>query len=262
MSGATARATREHSDACRRALARDAAEWYRASGLFAHRFARGKLRGDPAYIGLVERKLIADNARVLDLGCGQALLVAWLLAARARYDVGGWPSGWPAPPRLGTFTGIELMQRDVDRARRAFDDGASALPLDRAGLLSDDVTLIAGDIRSVPFAAADTAIILDVLHYMNAGDQMSVLERVRDALRPSRGSLLLRIGDASAGLPFKTSLWVDRTVTFIRGHRLPKMHCRPLAEWKTTLLSLGFTVEAIPMSAGTPFANVLLAARL
>ena len=242
-------------DACRRTLARDAAEWYRPSGLFAHRFARGKLGGDPAYIGLIERKLIADNARILDLGCGQALLVAWLLAARARYDDGIWPSGWPAPPNLGTFTGIELMQSDIYRARYAFGDRPSSA-------LGDRVTLIAGDIRNVAFAAADTAVILDVLHYMDASDQMSVLERVRDALRPSRGTLLVRVGDASAGLPFNVSVWVDRTVTFVRGHRLPKMHCRPLSEWKTALQSLGFSVEAIPMSAGTPFANVLLAARL
>ena len=237
----------DDGNACRRALARDAAEWYRPSGLFAHRFARGKLNGDPAYIGLVERRLITDNARILDLGSGQALLVAWLLAARARYDNGDWPGGWPAPPRLGTFTGIELMQRDIDRARRAF---------------GDRVTLIAGDIRNVPFAEADTAIILDVLHYMDIDDQMTVLERVRDALRASRGTLLVRVGDAAAGLPFHISLGVDRTVTFIRGHRLPRMHCRPLAAWTTTLQSLGFAVEAIPMSAGTPFANVLLAARL
>ena len=234
-------------DACRRAIARDAAEWYRQSGLFAHRFARGKLGGDPAYIGLVERRLIPDHARILDLGCGQALLVAWLLAARARYDNGDWPGGWPAPPRLGTFTGIELMQRDVDRGQRAF---------------GERITLIAGDIRHMSFTAADVTIILDVLHYMDADDQMAVLERVRDALRPSHGTLLVRVGDATAGLPFRISVAVDRTVTFIRGHRLPKMHCRPLAEWKTALQSLGFSVEAIPMSAGTPFANVLLAARL
>ena len=234
-------------DACRRALARDAAEWYRQSGLFAHRFARGKLAGDPAYIGLVERKLIPDNARILDLGCGQALLVAWLLAARARYDNGDWPGGWPAPPRLGTFTGIELMQRDVDRGQSAF---------------GDRITLVAGDIRHVPFAPADVTVILDVLHYMDVDDQMAVLGRVRDALLPSRGTLLVRVGDATAGLPFQISVAVDRTVTFIRGHRLPKMHCRPLAEWKGALQSLGFSVEAIPMSAGTPFANVLLAARL
>ena len=253
----------DDGNACRRALAREAAEWYRPSGLFAHRFARGKLNGDPAYIGLVERRLIADNARILDLGCGQALLVAWLLAARARYDAGDWPGGWPAPPRLGTFTGIELMQSDIDRARRALGDRAQRAFGDRAQrAFGDRVTLIAGDIRTVPFAAADTAIILDVLHYMDVDDQMAVLERVRDALRASRGTLLVRVGDAAAGLPFHLSLGVDRTVTFIRGHRLPKMHCRPLADWTTTLQSLGFAVEAIPMSAGTPFANVLLAARL
>jgi hypothetical protein len=35
-----------------------------------------------------------------------------------------------------------------------------------------------------------------------------------------------------------------------------------LAEWKALLERLGFGVQSIPMSEGTPFANVLLVADL
>ena len=73
--------------------------------------------------------------------------------------------------------------------------------------------------------------------------------------------LLLRIGDADAGLPFRISNWVDHVVTFARGHRLGELYCRPLAVWIAHLEALGFTVEARPMSEGTPFANVMLVAR-
>ena len=231
----------------RQVLANDAAQRYRASGLFAWKFARGKLAGDPAYFGILEHALIPDSARVLDLGCGQGLVAAWLVAARARYDNGQWPAHIAAPPRIRHFTGIELMESDVDRARKALGDRAQ---------------FIVGDVRTAGFAEADAAIILDVLHYMSPSEQMAVLERVRDALQPSRGVLLLRVGDASAGWRFHYSWWVDRIVTFLRGHRLTALHCRPVSEWHAALESLGFAVDPVPMSTGTPFANVLLIARL
>lgn len=44
------------------------------------------------------------------------------------------------------------------------------------------------------------------------------------------------------------------------GARMPHHH-RSLAEWAAMLHRLGFAVEAEPMSAGTPFANVLLTAQ-
>ena len=103
--------------------------------------------------------------------------------------------------------------------------------------------------------------ILDVLHYITVPEQNELLGRVRRAL-PAGGTLLLRIGDAAATRGFVTSQWVDRIVTFVRGHRVVPQFCRTLAEWKTQLESLGFEVRSQPMSEGTPFANVLLVARV
>jgi len=40
------------------------------------------------------------------------------------------------------------------------------------------------------------------------------------------------------------------------------MWCRSAAEWTTALQRRGFTVEACAMSAGTPFANVMLVCRV
>ncbi len=48
----------------------------------------------------------------------------------------------------------------------------------------------------------------------------------------------------------------------LRGHRLERLHSRPLEEWQRALEALGFRHEARPMSEGTGFANVLLVARL
>lgn len=61
---------------------------------------------------------------------------------------------------------------------------------------------------------------------------------------------------------FRNSQWIDRVVTFVRGHRVMPAFCRALAQWKQQLESLGFEVQARPMSQRTPFANVLLVARI
>lgn len=229
-------------------LARAAAEPYRKAGLFAQKFAQGKLTGDPSYTGILERGLLPGGDRLLDLGCGQGLIAAWLNAAHATADRGKWPAAVPPPPRFARYTGVELMEFDVARARRAD--------------LGGHVEFVTGDLRTVDFGTADAVIILDVLHYMDIGAQDAVLERIRAALAPSSGRLLLRIGDAAGGWRFTISRAVDHVVTFIRGHRLTALHCRSLVDWTSKLQSLGFTVDAHPMSDGTPFANVLLVARL
>jgi SAM-dependent methyltransferase len=232
--------------AFRRRLIDAAAQPYRRAGRFASHWARGKLAGDPAFVHILQHGLLAGCRRILDLGCGQGLLAAWLLAARRLHAAGDWPANWPAPPATGSLRGIELMAADVERARAA---------------LGADAEFVAADMCEAPFGEADAVVILDVLHYVPVAAQDRVLARIRDAL-PAGGTLLLRIGDAAGGLPFRISNWVDHVVTFARGHRLSRLHCRPLADWRRTLEGLGFVVDSRPMSAGTPFANVMLIARL
>ena len=219
---------------------------YRSAGRFAWRFARGKLGIDPVFRHLLQRGLIAPHARVLDIGCGQGLLASLLQSAAALDAHGRWPSGWAAAPVGARVTGIELMPRDVERARAALGQAAE---------------FICGDMRNTPFPAADVAVIFDVLHYIGIAEQNAVLARVRAAL-PAGGALLLRVGDAAARRGFAASQWVDRVVTFVRGHRVVPQFGRTLAEWVAQLESLGFAVRSQPMSEGTPFANVLLVARV
>ena len=89
--------------------------------------------------------------------------------------------------------------------------------------------------------------------------QLEVLQRVRAAL-PPRGLLLLRVGDAAAGLRFRYGQWSDKLVMMLRGHALVDQHCRSVAQWRGLLRECGFDSEVKPMSQGTPFANVLLIA--
>ena len=238
------------TDAFFRTLAREAAASYPRHEHFARHFAFGKLTGDPAFAHLLAAALVPEGARVLDIGCGQGLICALLNAARARADRGEWPEGRAAPPRLARYTGIELMARDAERGRAMASHWAAPVA----------TSFVVGDMRDTEFPHADVVVILDVLHYVGYEAQAAILERVRAALAP-RGVLLLRVGDEAPTLRFRYTLAIDRIVMALRGHRLPRLWCRPLARWVEALQALGFRVEATPMSAGTPFANVLLVAR-
>jgi SAM-dependent methyltransferase len=220
---------------------------YRSAGRFAWHFSRGKLGLDPVFRHLVASGLIAPKARVLDLGCGQGLLASLLQACTAMHDAGAWPREWPVAPADARITGIELMPRDVERARAALGASASS-------------TFICGDMRREPFPVSDAVVILDVLHYVTHAEQEDILQRARDALAPG-GRLLLRVGDAGARRGFAFSQWVDRVAASLRGHAVPPTHARPLAAWVALLQGLDLRVTAQPMSHGTPFANVLLVAQ-
>ncbi len=226
-------------------LVNHAATPYRQSGKFAWHFAKGKLRGDPAFAGMLRLGMIPNGARVLDLGCGQGLLAACLWAAEAQHREGKWFSGWAAAPTNVHVHGIELMQSDVDRARIAL------------ARIANRATFECGNICDAVFPASDVVVILDVLHYIDFTQQEDVLKRIFAALALD-GKLLLRVGDAAGGLPFHISNWVDYVVTFVRGHRLPRLYCRSVIDWQSALEKIGFAVEPMPMNQGTPFANILL----
>ena len=234
-----------------RNLIDQAAAPYRRGGQYAWRFARGKLGGDPAFAALLARGLLTGRERVLDIGSGQGLLTAWLLAAQESAQQGQWPKEWPAAPAPASVHGIELMQHDVDRANQAL----------RTAVQQGTASFVAADMREAEFGKADAVVILDVLHYVPIADQDRVLRRVRASLDRG-GVLLLRIGDQAGGLRFWISYWVDAVVTSLRGHRLTRLHCRTLSQWQEALRALGFEVQVQPMSEGTPFANVMLVARI
>jgi SAM-dependent methyltransferase len=230
-----------------------ASAYYRGAGRFAWHFARGKLGADPVFAALLARGLLTGRERIVDLGCGQGLLAAWLLAARAVHASDGrhaWPRGWPPPPSLREYTGIDINLREVARARHAFalDPGAA-------------VQIVHGDIREVDYGSADAVVILDVLHYLDPHAQEQVLQRVRQALGP-QGLLLLRVGDAAGGMRFALSKAFDQTVALARRRRWIRLECRPLRAWERLLGGCGFRTHALPMSEGTPFVNFLLRAEL
>jgi SAM-dependent methyltransferase len=222
---------------------------YRHTGQFNYHWARGKLRHDPIFTALLEQPLLPDGARVLDLGCGRGLLAAWLLAAEQLARQGQWCAPVPAPQGL-SFRGVELMAREADCGNRALQP-----------VHGQRVQLSAGDMRSTELGGADAIVILDVMHYIEPHEQERLLDQVRAAL--DRGGLFItRVGDARSGWRFRLSQLVDCCMAFAQGHGATRMWCRPVTEWIGALEARGFAVESRSMSQGTPFANVMLVARL
>lgn len=230
-------------------LVAEASQTFRPSGHFAHHYARGKLGHDTIFHEMLRRGLLPEGGRYLDLGCGQGSLFAWLLAARRLHEQGQWPAGWAPPPQPRQLRGVELMQKDVERAARAFGPQHPVVRVEQ------------GDMNAVDFGRPDAIIILDALHYFSHAQQREVLSRIRQALPPG-GVFLTRIGDAGAGLRHRICNGVDRLVTYARGHRLPRLYCRTLADWVAELQRLGFVVETQPMNGHKPFANVMLVCRV
>ena len=218
---------------------------YLAAGKHAWHFARGKLRHDPVYFSLFRQGLLPDRGSLLDLGCGQGMLLSLLKAAKQQYHAGLWPRDWPAPPSHLACRGIDSSANRVQTARRA---------------LGEDSQVDRCDLRDLDFPPCSAIVILDVLFYLGETEQERVMDKVAAALEPG-GLLLLRETDAGAGLAFHVTKCGERLAAALRGSFRQQLRYRSAAGWTAELAGRGFAVDAQPMSRGTPFANVLFVAR-
>lgn len=212
-------------------------------------WARGKLSNDPVFAALLKQNVFPDHARILDLGCGRGLLAAWLLAAEQLAADDMWTGAFPSPKGL-QFRGIELATHEAQRSHAALQ-----------AVHGERVALMGGDMRTADMAEVDVVAILDALHYIPHTEQDQLLDRIRAALGTG-GLFVTRVGDASGGWRFRFGQAVDRCITSLRNCHMASTWCRPLSEWRGALEARGFTVQALPMSSGTLFANVLLICRV
>lgn len=232
-------------DAERDAFIADAAEPYRQWGLCAWGFAKGKLRGDPVYLDLLSAEILPHQGTLVDLGCGQGLMLACLSAARKRYRSGQWPPAWAAPPTDLALYGIEHRARIAQTAQHVLGTAA---------------TVVHGDIRDAVLPRATAALLLDVLHLLPFADQEKIVSRSAAALEPG-GVLLIREADKSAGWGF-TAVRVGNWLTAVSQlDPARRFYFRSAGQWRTLVESCGLTVQVRLMSEGTPFANVLIEAR-
>jgi uncharacterized protein (DUF2062 family)/2-polyprenyl-3-methyl-5-hydroxy-6-metoxy-1,4-benzoquinol methylase len=224
-----------------------AAEPYLESGLRHWEFVRGKLRWDPMYRELLEAGLLPRRGRLVDLGCGRGILLS-LLAAVADADLEE-PGSPQAVPEM-ELVGIELRPAHVKTARTALGWRRHRPAIE----VRQD------DLAHAPVPPCDSAVLLDVLHYLPAAVQQDLLHRVAASLAPG-GLLLVRDADADAGWRFAATKGAERLNSVLRGHFRQGFHYRSRAGWEALLRTAGLAVESRPLFEGTPYANVLLVAR-
>jgi len=218
---------------------------FRRAGRAAWHYARGKFRYDPVYFALLRGGVLPDSGTLIDLGCGQGILLALLAAAKERYARGEWPPGWPAPPVRLTLRGYDLRDRPI-RAGSVALDGKAALEC--------------RDIRELQLPPADAIVILDVLYQLPYDEQERVLSAAAGALRPG-GSLVMRESNAGGGLAFRLQRCSEYLAQAWHGRLAPRLWYRDARQWHGLLEGLGLAVSTQPMNGDTPFANILFVAR-
>lgn len=207
---------------------------YLGAGVFHWEFVRGKLRHDPVFRAIEPSLARLSGGTLLDLGCGRGIALA--LAEHLR------PADGSPPPSL---IGVERARRIAAVARGGL--GARGL-------------IVVADLGAFAPPPADLILLVDVLHYLDAGAQERVLDQAARALRPG-GRLLLREADAAGGLRFRITAACERAAAIGRGAWRQRFHYRSAREWAALLAARRLETAPLPMPGGPPLANVLIEAR-
>jgi len=226
-------------------IAAAAADRYLQGGIVAWEFAKGKLRKDPLYREVLVGGLLDSRQTLVDVGCGQGLMLALLAEARARVAGSTWPATLPRPPVLEQLIGIELRPRIARLASRALEGEAS---------------IVCGDASEVEFPSASAALLFDVLHMMDRDEQEALLRSIRRRMPPD-AVLLVREADAGGGAAFQFVRFGNGLKAFFTGNWRQRFAFRSAQEWCRLFRETGFEPETRNMNSGTPFANMLFTLR-
>jgi len=191
-------------------------------------FVRWKLRLDRIF-GLLAAEDLGSGT-VVDLGCGYGMALSFTAFG-------------DASRRL---VGCDLDGHRIAVARKAL----SALNPD----------LSVADIRRFELPPAGLILILDVLQYLDADEQMTLLQRCCSALEPQGGVLIFRVHDRERGLWSTITMAFDRLI-FAFG----RAGIRPLtlraAEYRSVLENAGMRVQECRFRNHLPLAHILFIAR-
>jgi SAM-dependent methyltransferase/uncharacterized protein (DUF2062 family) len=197
-------------------------------------YLRGKLLADPA------AKAVADVAgeapgvlgEVLDVGTGRGQIPLLLL-------------------ELGRATRARGVDWDAAKIAEARHAAVAPAPSPAAA------SFAVGDLRTAPFDAADTVLLVDVLHYFREAEQDAILDRAAAAVRPG-GRVVIRDADTSRGWRSWATLLEEHVFTFLRFNRGERVRFRPSRAFVERLEAAGMRCEVRPAWGSTPFSNVLV----
>jgi SAM-dependent methyltransferase len=225
-------------------LVRRASDRFLDSGITAWEFARGKLSGDPVYAAALGAEFAAATGTLLDIGCGQGLMLALVAEAQHTAAQGEWDTTRPDPPQFTRLIGVELRPRVARIAVRALEHEADVLT---------------ADARRAALPRADVVLLFDVLHMLPDDGQRELLRAIR-AVLPHTGRVLVREADAAAGWRFTMVRAGNALKAILTGRWHQRFAFRSQAAWRRLLHEEGFEPHLQPMGEGTPFANVLISA--
>lgn len=188
--------TEKSGGALRSGVLKRVYEAYRGAPPQHRHYVRFKLKTDPFTSELLDlAETLGPFGLTVDAGCGRGQYT--LLLAEA-----------------GAISGAVGFDHDSAKVKAA-SEAARAV---QGGL----VRFHEGDVRTQPFPRCDTLLLVDVLHYLSAEEQRTVLARAASSLN-SGGRLIIR--ETSAGTSFGSRLaasleHVGRAVGINRGTQL------------------------------------------
>ena len=190
-------------------------------------FVRWKLRLDRIF-GLLAAENLGSGT-VVDLGCGYGMAL-------------GFAAFGDSSRRL---VGCDLDAHRIAVAREAL----SALNAD----------LSVADVRHFELPPAGLILILDVLQYLPADEQLALLKRCCSALAPE-GILIFRVHDRERGLWSRITMAFDRLI-FACGSAGVRPLMLPAVEYHSVLENAGMQVEERRFRNRLPLAHILFVAK-
>jgi len=186
-------------------------------------FVRWKLRLDRIFGILAAENLGCGTA--VDLGCGYGIALG--IAAFEKRD--------------RRLVGCDLDRNRIACANQAF-----------AGLNAD---VRDGDVRNFDLPRAGLILILDVLQYLTAEQQLALVARCCDALEPG-GKFIFRVHDRERGILSRLSMAFDRVI-FLVGRANQKPLMLSASEYRKVLISAGMQVEERRFRNRLPLAHLV-----
>ena len=188
-------------------------------------YVRGKLASDPVARRVAELGKGGALGEVADVGCGRGQLGVLLLETSAATKV----------------TGFDWDAAKVEEGARA----GEGLPL----------ALEEGDLRTHAVPPCDTALLIDVLHYLTDQDQDAVLARAACA---ARKCVIVRELDPDRRWRSAVTRLQERITTSLGYNRGARVAPRKIDALTRTLEANGFDTRVEPCWGKTPYANVLI----
>jgi uncharacterized protein (DUF2062 family) len=200
---------------------------FAGSAQFDRGFVRWKMRLDRIFALLAAENL--GSGTMVDLGCGYGMALCFA----AFRDSGR------------RLVGCDLNTHRIAVAQQAL----------RA--LNAEVSM--HDVRDYALPPASLILILDVLQYLSAEEQLALLKRCCAALEPG-GRLIFRVHDRERGLRSALTLGLDRLL-----FSAERVGARPMilkaAQYESALQEAGMQVESRRFRNRLPLAHILFFAR-